>query len=256
MDDDNAAFLDGELDSVDNLPEPVRQFYKKHDDGKFRPNVRPVNGWGFENVGGLKSTLGKLKESDRQLKELQGRFSDLDPDAAREAMAKLEELRNAVPEDKVKDKLSSLEAQLRKKHEAELAEARKQADTYKGLVDTHVTDAEALAAISENEGIPKILLPIIKPHLRPVVEDGKVVVRVMDETGTPRITQKQGKDGYMSVSEFVASLKEDRDYMVAFKGRDATGSGAGNAGNRNGSSHIPDNVTGQQRLAMLRRMGK
>src|SRR5690606_22284973 len=102
-----------------------------------------------ENVSGLKSALGKTQEEAKTLKQRMTAFADLDPDAAREAMTKLEELRNAIPEDKVKDRIASLETQLKTKHEKEAKALREQADRLRSQLDHRVRRADALAAIAE-----------------------------------------------------------------------------------------------------------
>src|SRR5690606_10669998 len=93
------------LDSVDELPEPIKQHYSQHESGKWLLGVEAKDGWGLENVSGLKSTLGKKTEEAKAMKARLDEIGDLDPAAAREAIAKLAELRDAVPEDKVRDKL-------------------------------------------------------------------------------------------------------------------------------------------------------
>src|ERR1051326_2181034 len=79
------------LDSLDSVPEGLREHYKKHDDGKYRLDAE-----GVEDVGGLKSALEKerteSKTTAQKLKELTEQLGDLDPVKAREALTKLQEM--------------------------------------------------------------------------------------------------------------------------------------------------------------------
>ena len=84
--------------SEEEVPEALREHYSLDEDtGNYRLNVEQVDGWALENVSGLKSTLGKLKERSQAAEQALQPFSALERDAGQinTALQELNQLREA-----------------------------------------------------------------------------------------------------------------------------------------------------------------
>lgn len=79
--------LKATLDSIDNLDVSLQSLYKQADDGTFRLDVE-----GVEDTGKLRSALDKERTSARDaqkaLREMQDRYSGIDPDAVKAILSK------------------------------------------------------------------------------------------------------------------------------------------------------------------------
>ena len=52
-------------DSLDNVPEPLREHYKEHEGG-FLLNAQQASGYSVENVAGLKSALSAARAEAKE----------------------------------------------------------------------------------------------------------------------------------------------------------------------------------------------
>jgi len=79
------------VQDINEVEEQYRSLYEKQDDGTFRLQLEDD-----ENVDGLKSALEKerkaRRDAEKSLKETVEKYKDIDPDKAREAQKKLQEL--------------------------------------------------------------------------------------------------------------------------------------------------------------------
>jgi hypothetical protein len=117
-------------DEFGALPEALREHYSEQGDAGYWLDAE-----GVEDVSGLKSALGKEKEERRKLKAQLDSFKDLDPEAAREALAKIRELDDKKLVDKgqyerVLQKRMDEFAAEKAQFEARLAEANGRLDVY------------------------------------------------------------------------------------------------------------------------------
>lgn len=142
-----------EVDSLDSIPEPVRDQYVEADDGKFRLDLD-----GYEDPAGLKSALDKerneKKERDRQLREMQKRYDGIDPDKTREMLTRLEQDEEAklIAEGKMDEVIQQRTERMRAEHERQLQQAQQQAETAKSFAEKfrgRVLSDEVRAAASE-----------------------------------------------------------------------------------------------------------
>ena len=117
------------LDSLDAIPEGLREHYKKGDDGKFRLEAE-----GVEDVTGLKSALEKerndRKTTAQKLKELTEQLGDLDPVKAREALKKLQELedKKLIDSGKIDELLAQRTERMQADHNNQVAAFKKNID--------------------------------------------------------------------------------------------------------------------------------
>jgi hypothetical protein len=200
----------------DALPEALREYYTVNEAGEYILDAE-----GVEDVTGLKSALEKEKTRAKELKEQFEKFKDIDPDKAREALSKLEELeqtklRKAGEFDKLKQ-------QLVEQHNTELAKKGEREKQLLTSIESFLIDAEATAAIAAAKGVPALLLPHVKSSTRVVEKDGKFVVEILDATGNPRIGDSQGNP--FTIKQLVEEMQNSDVYGRAFEA-----SGKGGAG--------------------------
>lgn len=134
----------------------------------------------------------------------------------KEERRKLQELERKQDFNKLKETLTSQFQQKEKEYQAQIESLRSSME--KTLIQRDVT-----SAIAKNEGIE----PLLRPHVESRVklmenEDGTLVARVVDSDGSPMFN---AKGEYMTVEEYVATLKEDEVFGAAFRGRGQSGGG-------------------------------
>lgn len=221
------------VENLDSVPEAIRGEYTEQSgsDGKkfFQLNVESVNGYSLENVSGLRSALEKERSANGEKDKRLAKFGDLDPDKAKEAIGKVAEMANWTPETKVKEQMEAREKQLSEKHAKELKDWQEKHIGLNSQLESLLVDHAATAALGQHELLPggaKILMPHIKAQIKIFDESGKKIAKVVNADGTPKISNKSGSVGDMTIEEFIAEMKTSPDYALAFKGSGASGSGA------------------------------
>lgn len=222
------------VESIDVVPEAVRGFYQETD-GKFILQVEPVDGYALEDVQGLKTTLGKEMTLRKKLEKDVVRFKDIDPEKAREALSRLEELGNLDPAkeaDKIANtKFEAAKAQLLDKHKGEIEAREGKIGSLTKTIESLLIDANATAAIAEAKGSVELLLPHVQKHTRVrEAEGGKYLVEVVDKDGNARIGNAKGDP--MTISDLVQEMRRSDAFGRAFEGSGQSGSGKqpGNGG--------------------------
>lgn len=228
------------LDSLDGVDEHFKgEYVEKEIDGKkaFVLDVESVGGYSLEDVGGLKTSLGKERATREKLEKDVIKFKDIDPDKARSALEELEELKKLDPEkeaDKIANtKLEAAKAQLIKKHNEDLEAERSKSGKYRGKVEELLRDGVAIAALAEMKGSVDLLLPHVRSQTR-VVEDGDDFrVEVIGKDGNARIGNSKGE--LMSIKDLIAEMRDSDTFGLAFEGDGKSGGGKrpGNGGGGN-----------------------
>jgi hypothetical protein len=227
------TMLKAVVETIDAVPEAVRGFYQETD-GKFFLQVEPVDGYALEDVSGLKNTLGKEMTLRKRLEKDVLKFKDLDPDRAREALAKLEELGNIDPlkeADKiVSERLEAAKKQLLEKHGEELKTRDGRIGQLTKTVESLLIDQAATAALAEAKGSVELLLPHVQRHTRVREADGKYFVDVVDKDGNARIGNAKGDP--MTIADLVQEMRKSETFGRAFDGSGQSGGGKppGNGG--------------------------
>lgn len=215
------------IDAVEGLPDGVKEHYTKRDDGKFVLSVDPVDGFALEDVTGLKTALGKERTTRERLERDVVKFKDMDPDKAREALAKLEEFTSIDPAkeaDKIANtKFEAAKAQLLEKHTGEVKARDERIGHLIKSVESLLIDAAAASALAEAKGSVELLLPHVRAHTRVKEADGKFTVEVVDKDGNARIADAKG--GLMDIKGLVAEMRASETFGRAFEGSGNTGSG-------------------------------
>lgn len=219
------------IEKIEDVPEGVRGEYKEQtaEDGKkfFLLDVSPVNGFELDNVSSLKTALGAERTAKKKLEDQVIKFKDIDPDKARDALTRLEEL-EAIDPTKEADKIANTKfeaakAQLLKKHSEELEGEKTKSSRYRSKIDRLMIDSVAKSAIADLKGSIDLLLPHVQSQTR-VVEDGDdFKVEVIDKDGNVRIGDSKGQP--MSIKDLIAEMRNSDKFGRAFEGDGQTGGG-------------------------------
>ena len=196
--------LKRQLESLADVPEAIREYYTEAEDGTFQLDAEG------EDVSGLKSALRKerdaRRQADRELRDYQrNRPGRADHD--------VEEL------------------------EGKLEAATTERDRYRTRLTDALLESAALTAIREHNGSAELLMPHMRETLKVVETDGKCMTVVLGDNGEPRLAPGATKpDEYMSVGDYLSTLRETEGFARAFGGRNATGSGVSSTADAGGGT--------------------
>lgn len=234
-----------EVTTLDEVPEASRALYKEAD-GKFRLDV--------DISDALKDATSKANREAAQSRHLIKAWEKLgkSPDEIEEllaAHAKAEEDKAAKGGEWDKLKLQMVE-----KHGKELEGERAKGTRLRGTLERHLIDGAATAAIAEAKGVPQLLLPHVRAHVKVVEENDEFVARVVDAKGDPRV---DGKGNFMSIGDLVSEMRQNEVFGRAFESSGAGGSGTPpNGGGGKPPSGAPRNwaeaKTAEQKVAYLK----
>lgn len=211
------------------FPDALKAYYKPLGEGstEYVLDVEPARGFTFEYTENLRRTLDRVKGDEAKYKNALEKFKDIDAEKARAALAKMDEIEKWTPDQKVQERLVSLERQLGEKHGAEKKQLQDQIAELNGLVNTTFIESELTRAIASNGGRTQLLLPVLMngKRVKAVREGNKFQIRVLDDDGQEMVTRKPDKSGPMGLDELVAGLKNDPDFAPAFAGSGPSGGG-------------------------------
>lgn len=230
--------LKAAVEKLDEIPEPLREHYAEKD-GKFILIVQPAAGFELGEIEALKSALGAERGvSEKMRRELERLGSNwdkdrkvwvhsIDPDKAREAIAKLDELGNLDPAkeaDKIANtKFEAAKAQLLEKHTGEIKTREERIGHLTKTVESLLIDQAATAALAEAKGSVDLLLPHVRAHTRVKEADGRFSVEVVDKDGNSRIADAQGTP--MDIKALIAEMRQSDTFARAFDGDGQNGGG-------------------------------
>ncbi len=220
--------LAAQLESLEGLDPLIQAEYTEDKEaGTFRLDVSSAGGWGLDRVDDLKKQLSTAETKHQKATDLLKSFDDLDPKKARDAIAKVAEMADWTPDDKVQEKLAADKKVLEDKFQSDIASTQAERDELLGQVKRQLIDGEGLKAIAAVKGNVALLLPAVQSRSRVEKDDqGNYVARVIDADGNARVTTEQGKTHKMTISELVGVvLRDDADYKVCYQGGGASGGG-------------------------------
>ncbi len=241
------------------LPALVQAEYVDKD-GVYLLQVEAVDGIALEDITGLKSALGSERQRAKELENLSAKFKDLDPDKAREALAKMADLASGKGDEKLKAQLEAVTAQLAQKHAGELSALQGENKSLMDQITDVLRDQTARVAIraaGATDTGSELLFPKVRERIRVEKNSaGKFVAVVVDDKGNPQITNRSGSHEAMGIGELVETFK--KPFAMCFQGSGATGSGApgkGSEGKNGGSTANPSDLTVSpaERLRSVRR---
>lgn len=202
-------------------------------------------------VDAVAKEVERLKATNVDLKDektlLSGQLSESQQRLAKYASAEADREKKAATR---KGDWDALEVSL-KDHQAKELEVR---DTRITALTTslrsEILEKRAVEAIAAAGGSAKVLKPHILSALSIHEEDGQFIAVVVDEKGNPRLTvdAKTATD-YMTVGEYVETLKSDPEFAGVFGGTGAGGGGA-TASQSTGSRSGPKTVDRNDPVAM------
>lgn len=222
------------VEKIEEVAEPLREYYVEGGDGKFHLSAE-----GVEDVSGLKSALQKERQRAQDLEKSVKAWDGLDPKEMRELKDRIdndEELR-MIKEGKHAEVFSKRTEKLRtehqkqldterEKHKQELESANKRTQLYESRVlENALRQAAAEAGLHT-------------PAIRDAVREGKTVF-VLDDNGNA--VQKRedgsvviGKDGKnpFSPREWIESMRPEAPHWFPAAG---TGTGATTSRTTNGT---------------------
>lgn len=249
--------MEGILASLDGLTDEFKKEYKEGEDGKFYLIVTPSDGWAFEDVSGLKSALGAEKKAKSDALTSLKAFKDIDPEAAREALSKVDEMVGWTPEQKVTEKMESMKKQLTAESAKMMLAKDEKLKKYEQEFEKLLITSVATTAIANKKAKVKGLMPHVKAATRMrISESGIPTVEVVDEAGNPRVGDAAGN--LMTVEQLVDEFEKDDELKGLFPGSGASGSGAGGGAPGGGtpppgSSKIDPTLPPAERLKIARR---
>lgn len=214
------------LESLDGISEDIRSHYTEQG-GKFHLGVDSVDGMSLEDVRGLKSALSQERKRADEAQALAKAFDGLDADAAREALRKLEDMRNWKPDQKVQEQLRLKEQEIQGKYQSQLDKLKGELDATVKQLEKELITAAASKALAEKGGNPSLLLPLIERATRMRRTDaGQFLAEVLDDGGNTRISPKSGATDAMTIGELIEEMAGKEEFAGAFQGTGARGSGA------------------------------
>jgi hypothetical protein len=232
------------LDQFEGLDEAGQALYVKETDGKGYMLKLNINreGWGIENVAGLKTVLNERKEKMEKQAAALEKFEGIDPTRAkkdRELVAEFES-KDWTKDEKVKAQIESRELALTTKHETERAKLTEENGSLTSQLHEHLGTASAVTAIQKHKGNVKLLLPHVLGMTRVEPDDaGKLTPRVINPDGSLRVSLQTGNTGLMDHDELLGLIAKQDEFLPAFDGTGQSGTGAGGpesrAGRRAGS---------------------
>lgn len=188
-----------------------------------------------------------------RLKAKEYEEAGMSPDEIKELREKQEKQRQKELEKK--GEWEKLKSQLQQDYESKLSEKDQEVQRVYTLMEKNFVGREVEGAISKHDGISTLLRPHVESAVKLIEEDGEFVARVVDKDGSPKFNS-QGD--YMSVEEFVGSLKEDEDFGLAFRGRGQSGGGtksSAGAGNAPAPKKSRGNMSMDEKGAYIKQYG-
>lgn len=238
------------LSSLDGLDDSVKSLYEEKD-GKYYLNLEGIED--HPSTSALKNALdgerSKRREATSAKEELAKKFEGLDPEKAKEALAKIEQLE----EDELKSKgnidelVESKVGKLKDTYQKELeAKDNKIAQLENDLVQSntrlkeHIVFSQIRDVAAQKDILPTAIDDVIN-RARPLwrLGDNNEPVYVEDEDTGPRI----GKNGNYTIDEWFTDLQDAAPHM--FKGNEGTGAKSPRGGaNSDGVKYIPPEDVG------------
>ena len=244
-------------ESEADVPEPLKDHYKADDAGRHTLVVDAVDGYSLENVSGLKSTLGKLKErataAETDLKAY--RTLERDPDEITAALDELENLKASTNTQSESERISQLQAELEKTRTAAKREREKEIapvmERNRALTDqlkSVMIDNALTEAITQAGGSVPLLLRALKDEVRAAESDnGGIEVQIVDRDGTPRVTGADLKP--MGFAELVAEKRADEQFAPAFGANGHSGGGTRQSVSNGAQGSLTPETVGSMTMA-------
>lgn len=217
------------VEDINQVEESLRGHYKQTDKG-FMLDIQPANGYGLEDVSGLKSALSKERAKAQELEKKMSNFSNYDPSDLQDKLSRLEQLESLDPSkeaDKIAEaKLKSLQDQMSTKHKKEIESLQGSSDKYKTQLKNLLIDDAAKNAILSAGGDERTItymLPHVKSQLSLQETENGFMTQVVDGNGYPQVGDSNGNP--MTINQLIENMKSQDLWSGAFPGRNKSGGG-------------------------------
>lgn len=214
-----------EVEALDKVPGEFRHLYENLD-GKYKiaePHVQVANA-----VNGLNKSLRAAREENKKNKPVDlsplSDFGATPAEIRANIQTKLQELQDTIaktPDQKLA--LDNLRADMLKAFDGEKKPLVQKTEAYRNQLYTLLVDNQATTAVVENKGVPKLLLPFVKQHVKVVEENGEFNVCVVDAQGERRYSGVNGSP--MTIKDLVAEMKTNPEYSRLFDSEAPVGGG-------------------------------
>lgn len=220
------------LDSIDELPEALREHYVQVSDGdhagKWRLDVTAAGGLELASVGklrkGLEDERGRARGINAELAKLRaviGEETSLEELGA--ALQRAKESEDWTPDQKVQERLNSLREQLVGAHGKELKSRDERIEKLTDRLRREVVQAQIVQALAE-AGAPAELATVIGSRVRAeVTPDAEFTFDVLNEDGQPAV---DGSGNPLQIPALVEEFKKHPTWGKLYAGSNSSGSGA------------------------------
>jgi len=263
------------LENLDDVTEELHENYEKGEDGKFHltlvKDLVPAKDQDtFDELKGALDNERKVTgESKRQLREL---VSSVEAMGGLDALKELRESESDRQKSNLEKKgeYDKLLDQVKAEHTTETEKLLKANEGLVKRLDREIRGRQIAEAISELEGNPNLLQPILMAKTT-LVGDAAAGEELRVEIQENGVAQVDGDGKLLSVKGYVERLRDDEDYAGAFKGSGNSGgggsgdpSGDGNRGGKGNGGGIPPELanfrrstcTTRQKVDMIRHLEK
>jgi len=182
-----------------------------------------------ELAPGLKSALSKERSQVKELRDQLRSLEGIDPNDYAKLRREAEEA--AASKAKAEGDWEKREAQLKSQFDEVLGQKDTRIKHLDSALHEEMIESNVLAAIGEHRGFARLLAPHVRGVTQMVEEDGKFRAVVTDESGKPRLAKEaKTANDYLTINDYVGSLRDDPEFAGAFDGTGASGGGATNEG--------------------------
>jgi len=205
-------------------------------------DVTKAEGFSLEDVGGLRSALETERSTVKTLNGTIKTFQGIDPTKAKDAIKKLSDLGDLTKlstDDKVKQQIESIKAQLGENHTKAIGAITTEKDSMfkqlqKVMIDS--TASKALIEAKVNTASIPLLLPHVRTQTKMIKDDkGNYSVEVIKPDGTTRISPSGSSN--MSIAELATEFKEKYPQTFVGSGKSGMGGSPGD-GSPGSGGHI------------------
>jgi len=218
------------------LPEALQKEYLPQEDKTWLLKVDPVDGLNLGKIEGTMKALDAERKIREEKEKLLGTYVDetgkpIDPAKAREALKKIGEMATWKPEDKVREQINHLKAEMETGYaEERKAAAEKIAQLERGLTES-IQDLgiyQGIATTKADPMIANVVRNMIRPEYDPATK--RFVPRVFDEAGNLRYFVKGETTRPLSPIEAFEGWKSDPKFGIFFPGTGTSGTGGTSPG--------------------------
>jgi hypothetical protein len=203
----------------DEIPAELQSLYVERD-----------GAWTLDAEGVVeKSKHEEFRTNNIALTNQLKRFEGIDPDAVRQLAEENKSLRTATLSEDAKREMEAQVKTAKSAFEKQLAAVTGERDTLTGRL-TAIQIDQAVVTEATKRGLRATALPDITSRARTAFKLVNGVPQAFEADGQ---TARMGKDGPMTLAEWVDALVSDAPHLFeANAGGGAAGSGSGGAGNR------------------------